>query len=72
MSLGRNNAGIMTLVQIESLKSDFLEWSSGFPPDSPARVTVYIDYAISTDGDPVVAREVLLAWMLEDAMANHE
>jgi hypothetical protein len=53
-----------------NLKANFLEWSGGFPPESPAQVTVYIDYAMSAHEDPDVARDVLLEWMQEEPTAD--
>lgn len=53
----------MTPEPIESLRSSFLAWSGGFPPESAEQVTVYVDYARDVDIDPDEARDALLEWM---------
>jgi len=35
----------MNQQEIEQLKSDFRQWSGGFPPESADQITVYLDYA---------------------------
>jgi hypothetical protein len=52
-----------------NIKADFMEWSGGFPPESPEQITVYIDYAIAIDADPDAERDLLLAWMEEPPAA---
>ena len=49
-----------------TIRADFGEWSGGFPPESKYQITVYIDYAGSSDMDPEEVRRVLTAWMFED------
>jgi hypothetical protein len=48
------------------LKTDFLEWSGGTPPESDHQITVYIDYAAQQNADPVEMRRSLRAWMNDD------
>jgi hypothetical protein len=53
-----------------AIKADFAEWSGGFPPESPEQVTVYIDYACPNTADSTLIREILLAWMQQEAAVN--
>ena len=53
------------------IRTDFLEWSGGFSPESGHQITVYVDYTLSAAADPTFARRVLEAWMQEDAAAEH-
>lgn len=50
---------------INAIKEDFSTWSGGFPPESDAQITVYIDYASSKDWDDDKVRELLRDWMQE-------
>jgi len=42
-----------------------LVWSGGFPPESDAQITVFVETAIPADADPDVVRQILAAWMNE-------
>lgn len=50
---------------IKAIREDFFTWSGGFPPESDAQVTVYIDYASSKDWDDNEVRAMLRDWMQE-------
>lgn len=70
-SIFNRMGGIMASQQAgEAIRADFLEWSGGFPPDSAEQVTVYVDYAAPGDAEPAFVREVLMAWMREEAVAD--
>ena len=56
----------MNQLYVSELKAAFLDWSGGFPPESPDQITVYIDYGMSVEMDPVLARQALEAWMQEE------
>ena len=47
----------------ESIREDFLAWSGGFPPESEAQISSYVDTAMPMDADPVAVRQFLTAWM---------
>ncbi len=49
----------------DSIREDFLVWSGGFPPESDAQITVFVETAIPADADPDVVRQILAAWMNE-------
>ena len=50
----------------ESIKSDFLEWSGGFPPESEDQITVYVDYADPSGQGTEDVRRTLRAWMNDE------
>lgn len=49
----------------QNIRLDFADWSGGFPPASPAEITVYIDYSMPIDftASPTEARKELEKWM---------
>lgn len=51
---------------VKRIKRDFRQWSGGFSPESGYQITVYIDYALQCDIDPVEAKNTLLDWMNAD------
>lgn len=60
----------MTATQLESLKSDFLEWTGGFEPESHEDIARYIDTSMPFDYDKAEALKVLSAWMKEAATSR--
>lgn len=50
----------------ELLKKDFAAWGGGGPPESEYQITVYLDYAMSTNMDRQHARDILWSWMNQD------
>ncbi|MGD0461366.1 MAG: hypothetical protein ABSB74_02650 [Tepidisphaeraceae bacterium] len=60
----------MTATQLESLKSDFLEWSGGFEPECQDDIETYIASSMSADLDEGEAREALTHWMRDAQSAG--
>jgi hypothetical protein len=48
-------------------RSDFEDWSGGFPPESDQQIYVYVTHALSSDFDELFALKVLRAWMEAEA-----
>ena len=53
----------MTPAQLESLKSDFLEWTGGFEPESEHDIEKYVASSMSVELDEREVREALAQWM---------
>jgi hypothetical protein len=54
------------------IKTDFLQWSGGFEPDSAEQITVYVDYARHIETDEEYVRRVLTGWIEEQATPRSE
>lgn len=49
------------------LRSDFEDWSGGFPPESDQQIYVYVTHALSSDFDEQFALKVLRKWMEDES-----
>jgi hypothetical protein len=54
------------------IRSDFLEWSGGFPPESTYEVYVYVELARPRHMNEDDVREFLLGWMNEGAPRHND
>ncbi len=56
----------MTAEDLQKLiKTDFEEWSGGFPPELREQIQVYMDAARPGDTDEQEVRTILETWMNE-------
>jgi len=56
----------MTLAALrQQIEPDFLQWSSGSPPDSEEQIATYVNAARPTDTDPDQVTSLLRIWMAE-------
>jgi hypothetical protein len=51
------------------VRSDFEDWSGGFPPESEQQIYVYITTAISDEFDDSFVLDALRSWMEAEALA---
>lgn len=52
------------------LQADFLDWTGGFEPEDEEQIDMYIRIGMVTDIDPLIAGELLIAWMEETKAAE--
>jgi hypothetical protein len=53
----------MNVTAEDAIRSHFLEWSGGFPPDSSFEVFTYVELARLQAYDYDETREFLIRWM---------
>jgi hypothetical protein len=53
----------MSNLELQSLKSDFLEWTGGFEPETEDDIAAYVNTSMPLDLDPAEARDALREWM---------
>ncbi len=52
-----------------SIRSEFEEWSGGFPPESEEQIFIYVNYAMANDLEERVVLQVLRAWMEQETLS---
>ena len=54
-----------------AIRSDFEDWSGGFPPESEQQIFVYVTTASSNEWDDNLVLEILRAWMTKGELSGH-
>jgi len=54
-----------------AIRSDFEDWSGGFPPESDQQIFVYVTTASSKEWDDNIVLEILRTWMTGAELSAH-